>query len=268
MRKYTGIYGTSPCSFSYCPGPPILEVGMAVHVLLTIRGSGLRHAEMQKKRGENRLNLVGWSYRYRAQQVGDGLPASLTASGPPVPRKPPLRRFANLARGEVSPRCIPSRHPANASRKPGVCAAPPAARKGGAVTAALKKERTAPRSESRQRAKRETIRFLDEEHAAIREKAANANLSVGAYLRACALGDAGPRARRSPTIDRELASKAIAELNKAGSNLNQIAHAVNLQNWPGTSPVVEAAGAVKSAALQILRAFGYKTHDSQGEPTQ
>lgn len=135
------------------------------------------------------------------------------------------------------------------------------------MTAALKKERTAPRSETRQRSKRETIRFLDEEHAAIRAKAANANLSFGAYLRACALGDAGPRAQRSPTIDRELASQAIAELNKAGSNLNQIAHAVNLKNWPGTSHLLEATGAVKSAALQILRAFGYKTHDSQGEPS-
>ena len=136
------------------------------------------------------------------------------------------------------------------------------------MEATAKKERTAPRSETRVRGKLAAVRFLDEEHAAIREKAANANLSFGAYLRACALGDAGPRAQRSPTIDRELASKAIAELNKAGSNLNQIAHAVNLQNWPGTSPVVEAANAVRSAALQILRAFGYKVHDSQGEPTQ
>ncbi|MGO9985384.1 MAG: plasmid mobilization protein [Rhodomicrobium sp.] len=119
------------------------------------------------------------------------------------------------------------------------------------------------RSESRQRAKRETVRFLDEEHAAIQAKADAAGLSFGAYLRACALGDAGPRAQRSPTIERGLASQAIAELNKAGSNLNQITHAINMKTWPGTPHVTGACDAVKSAALQILRAFGFKSHDSQ-----
>ena len=110
------------------------------------------------------------------------------------------------------------------------------------------------------------VRFLDEEHAAIQAKADAAGLSFGAYLRTCALGDAGPRARRSPTINRELAAHAIAELNKAGSNLNQIAHAVNMKNWPGTGNVVTAADTVTRAALQILEAFGYKTHDSQRQP--
>ncbi len=134
------------------------------------------------------------------------------------------------------------------------------------MTDAPQKQRTGPRSETRQRAKRETIRFLDEEHAAIQAKADAAGLSLGAYLRACALGDAGPRARRSPTVNRELAAHAIAELNKAGSNLNQIAHAVNMKHWPGTASIEESASAVKRAALQILQAFGYKTHDSQRQP--
>jgi multidrug resistance efflux pump len=134
------------------------------------------------------------------------------------------------------------------------------------MTAEPKKAKAAPRSETRQRAKRETIRFLDEEHAAIRAKAESAGLSFGAYLRACALGDAGPRARRSPTIDRKVAAQAIAELNKAGSNLNQIAHAVNMKNWPGRAPVERATAAVNRAALQILQAFGYKTHDRERQP--
>lgn len=128
---------------------------------------------------------------------------------------------------------------------------------------AAKKKRTGPHSETRERKKRKTIRFLDDEYAAVEAKAEASGLSFGAYLRACVLGDAGPRAQRSPSIDRELAAQAIAELNKAGSNLNQIAHAVNMQKWPGTSHVTEACDVVKAAALQILRAYGYKTHDRQ-----
>ena len=133
---------------------------------------------------------------------------------------------------------------------------------------AVKKNRATPRSEARQRAARVTVRFLPEEHAELEARASAAGLSPSAYLRACALGDAGPRARRSPTVERSLAAQAIAELNKAGSNLNQIARAVNMEQWPGTSSVTAAADAVKRAATQILQAFGYKTHDSQGQPTQ
>ena len=132
----------------------------------------------------------------------------------------------------------------------------------------VKKIRATPRSENRQRGKIVPTRFLPEEHAELEARAAAAGLSPSAYLRACALGDAGPRARRSPTVERSLAAQAIAELNKAGSNLNQIARAVNMEQWPGTSSVTAAADAVKQAAVQILQSFGYKTHDSQGQPPQ
>jgi len=132
---------------------------------------------------------------------------------------------------------------------------------------AVKKIRATPRSEARQRAARVTVRFLPDEHAELEARASAAGLSPSAYLRACALGDAGPRARRSPTVERSLAAQAIAELNKAGSNLNQIARAVNMEQWPGTSSVTTAADAVRQAATQILQAFGYKTHDSQGKPS-
>ena len=69
-------------------------------------------------------------------------------------------------------------------------------------------------------------------------------------------------------MERSLAAQAIAELNKSGSNLNQIARAVNMEQWPGTSSMTTAADAVRRAATQILQAFGYKTHDSQGESPQ
>ena len=129
---------------------------------------------------------------------------------------------------------------------------------------AVKKIRNAPHSETRQRTNRLTIRLLDDEQAELERRASEAGLSPSAYVRACALGDAGPRARRSPTVERTLAAQAIAELNKAGSNLNQIARAANMNDCPPPSHVAAAAEAVKKAARQILTAFGYKVHDRQG----
>jgi hypothetical protein len=120
------------------------------------------------------------------------------------------------------------------------------------------------RSENRQRTNPVCVRFDESEYSALESQAGEAGLSRAAYLRACALGDAGPRARRSPTVERKLAAQAIAELNKAGSNLNQIARAVNMSLFPAAPDIKEAADAVKKAARQIIRAFGHKTHDSQG----
>jgi hypothetical protein len=122
------------------------------------------------------------------------------------------------------------------------------------------------RSENRRRPHSVTVRFDEKEFPDLESRAEKAGLSKAAYLRSCGLGDAGPRARRSPTVERRLAAQAIAELNKAGSNLNQIARAVNMAAFPAKAEVKDAAEAVKLAARQIIRAFGHKTHDSQGEP--
>ena len=120
------------------------------------------------------------------------------------------------------------------------------------------KKKTARRSETRERKKRVLVRFLDEEFATLQERAGAANLSLASYMRASAIGSAGPRARRSPSVNQTLAARAIAELNKAGSNLNQIARAVNIALFPEAETVAAACGAVQNAALQILQAFGFK----------
>ena len=76
---------------------------------------------------------------------------------------------------------------------------------------------TTPRRESRERNKRVTVRFLDTEYATLQERAELVGMSLGSYMRSTAIGSAGPRAKRSPTLDHALAARAIAELNKAGS---------------------------------------------------
>src|SRR6202035_1674288 len=61
----------------------------------------------------------------------------------------------------------------------------------------------------------------------IDDKARTAGLSLASYLRACALGSPGPRAKRSPPVSVEALAHATAALNKVGSNLNQIARVLN-----------------------------------------
>lgn len=66
------------------------------------------------------------------------------------------------------------------------------------------------------------------ENTILEAKAAEAGLSVASYLRASALSEAGPRARRAPTIEKQALGAAIAELNRVGNNINQIARALNI----------------------------------------
>jgi hypothetical protein len=71
------------------------------------------------------------------------------------------------------------------------------------------------------------IRCTEEERVAIKAAADQAGLSVGAFVRALALGDAGPRAVRRPPVERKELARLLGHLGKVGSNLNQLAHAFN-----------------------------------------
>jgi hypothetical protein len=110
-------------------------------------------------------------------------------------------------------------------------------------------------SEKRQR-RAVSIRLLPDELAAIAERARAAGLSFAGYLRACALGSAGPRARRSPPINAELLAHAVAALNKVGSNLNQIARALNAGQAVGAQESIAALADTRSAVLRILEIVG------------
>ena len=110
-------------------------------------------------------------------------------------------------------------------------------------------------SETRQR-RGMSIRLLPDEHAAISEKARAAGMSIASYIRACALGDAGPRARRSPPINAELLAHAVAALNKAGSNLNQIARVLNAARAVGSAEILAAAAATQAVMSAILELVG------------
>lgn len=116
-------------------------------------------------------------------------------------------------------------------------------------------------SQNRQRAKSVLVPLLDAERAAVEERAATAGLSLGAFGRACMLGDAGPRARKRPPVDRDLLARTNADLNRVGSNLNQIAHALNAGGSVILSEIAATSRELLATLSDIRRALGY---DRQG----
>jgi len=97
------------------------------------------------------------------------------------------------------------------------------------------------------------VYLTEAEEALLTEKATAAGLSAASYLRASALGAAGVKARRAPTIDKQLLGATIAELNKIGSNVNQIARTLN-RGREGDDEFLTATAAELRAVLATVRA--------------
>jgi Bacterial mobilisation protein (MobC) len=100
------------------------------------------------------------------------------------------------------------------------------------------------------------VRCNASEYASLTAAAAQAGLSVGAYLRTLALGTAGPRAVRRPPVQRAELARLLGELGKLGSNVNQIARQVNatgnLPAWSELSTMREDIGVLRAAVMKAL----------------
>jgi hypothetical protein len=81
--------------------------------------------------------------------------------------------------------------------------------------------------ERRRRVHKVDTRWDAIEFASLDAAARATGLARGGYIRTLVLGSAGPRARRSPSIEIEALAQATAALNRAGNNLNQIARILN-----------------------------------------
>jgi len=111
-------------------------------------------------------------------------------------------------------------------------------------------------SQKRQRVKSLQIALTPDEFAVVRERAAAVGLSPSSYGRAVLMGTPGPRARRTPPLNAELLAHAVAQLNKAGSNLNQIARVLNSGQAVGGGEAVEALADTRAAVIRILDIVG------------
>ncbi len=96
------------------------------------------------------------------------------------------------------------------------------------------------------------VRCNAEERAAIKAAADKAGLSVGAFLRSLALGDAGPRAVRRPPVERKELARLLGHLGKVGSNLNQLAHAFNRD---ARSPQLAELNGIRAHVIEMRDAL-------------
>jgi hypothetical protein len=110
-------------------------------------------------------------------------------------------------------------------------------------------------SDKRQRDKIIAFRCLNEEFDAIAAKADKAGLAVAAFMRAAALGDAGPRAQRRPPADHVALRQILGDLGRVGNNLNQIARALNARQQaklPELKKVLLACLDIRDAIFEAL----------------
>ena len=110
-------------------------------------------------------------------------------------------------------------------------------------------------SETRQRSSLVQVRFTPEEHARLEAAAERAGMTVGAFMRHQCLGDAGPRAARRPPVERAALAQLLAQLGKCGSNVNQIARALNMDH-PASGDIAPTMTALREAAAEITRLLG------------
>ena len=76
------------------------------------------------------------------------------------------------------------------------------------------------------------------------------------YLRACALGDAGPRAQRRPHVNTELLSYAVSQLNRVGNNLNQLVRRLNAAEAVGSFEASATLTETRAAIRGIIEVLG------------
>ena len=123
--------------------------------------------------------------------------------------------------------------------------------------------RTRSGSETRQRNTAPAqVRLTPDERAQLDAAAERAGLTVGAFIRQQCLGTPGPRAARRPPVERAALAQLIGQLGKCGSNLNQIARALNMGEEPGE--IDAAIAAMREAALAISATLRGNPRNSTG----
>lgn len=89
------------------------------------------------------------------------------------------------------------------------------------------------------------LRLTEAEADRLRDRSAAAGLATSAYIRRAALGDGAPAP--SPAADARELRPLYGELRRCGSNVNQIARALNTYGAEGAG---DAAVAAALAALE------------------
>ncbi len=113
-------------------------------------------------------------------------------------------------------------------------------------------------SDKRQRGETVTVRLTKDERAALETLSSRSGMAAGAFMRAAAFGDAGPRARRRPTADHRTLRQLLGECGRIGNNINQIARRLNQGETVPLPEIKEALAAYRMIRDAIFTALGMK----------
>jgi Mobilization protein NikA len=113
-------------------------------------------------------------------------------------------------------------------------------------------------SDKRQRGETVTVRLTKDERAALETLSSRSGMAAGAFMRAAAFGDAGPRARRRPTADHRTLRQLLGECGRIGNNINQIARRLNQGETVSLPEIREALAAYRLIRDAIFTALGMK----------
>jgi hypothetical protein len=116
-------------------------------------------------------------------------------------------------------------------------------------------------SETRKRAPIIAFRATDDERTRIEAAADRAGLTVGSYLRSCALSKPTTRAVRRPAVQTAQLAQLLGLLGAVGGDLHRIAKCLNAGEHGEGAELHAALGEFRAAASAIMRALGKQPHD-------
>lgn len=119
------------------------------------------------------------------------------------------------------------------------------------------------KSNTRQRTETLYARLTPDEKAAFLERADRAGMTAAAFLRAAALGDAGPRAQRRAPADKAALLQLLGELGRIGNNVNQLARAANAGLDLDAPALKEAMAAIEEMRALTRAALNRRPTDPE-----
>ena len=113
-------------------------------------------------------------------------------------------------------------------------------------------------SDNRQKQRIINFRATEEEHTAVEEAAQAAGLTLGSYVRTTLLTTPKTRTRRRARADVAALAKLIAELNRVGGNINQLARSANYGNPPEGAWLREALAGLLEVMKDVRSVMGFE----------
>jgi hypothetical protein len=114
-------------------------------------------------------------------------------------------------------------------------------------------------SDARQKQRIVNFRATTEEYATVEEAARNAGLTLGSFIRKTMLAAPKTRPRRQARADVAVLAKLIAELNRIGGNINQIARVFNYGEPPESAWLRDTLRLLLQTMKVVRAAMGFES---------